>query len=286
MAAAAMLLSSRNTSTLTIHEAVNALNGDRHKKISEASAEIDKALGITSENHPAIGAWSDGAENSMMVVSPGASTAQVRAASAMKGYIADQKAVLVFHPSHTGRNVLASFDVEGKAVELHEKLLKEGLSFHTLQPVGKRRFRVHVFGSDNATIDAVDKASLEFDAIPEFVRGDGEFIGTTKEDGTDREQRDDARKQYEQVIRTIADSGALEGQDIGKTWDEIRDHWTESEASSGTSKRPGPGYSANARLIDGVIHTSNVYDAQRALAENRKSRLDGGGEHTRAMGGL
>ena len=73
---------------LTIHEAVNALNGDRHKKISEASAEIDKALGITSENHPAIGAWAD---NSMMVVSPGAPTAQIRAASAMKGYVADPK---------------------------------------------------------------------------------------------------------------------------------------------------------------------------------------------------
>jgi hypothetical protein len=127
---------------------------------------------------------------------------------------------------------------------------------------------------------------VEFDVIPEFVRGDGEFIGTTKEDGTDREQRDDARKQYERVIRDIAHSGAVEGQDIGKTWDEIRDRWSESEASSGTSKHPGPGYSANARLIDGVIHTSNVYDAQRALAENRKSRLDGGGEHTRAMGGL
>jgi hypothetical protein len=174
----------------------------------------------------------------MMVVSPGASTAQVRAASAMKGYIADQKAVLVFHPSHTGRNVLASFDVEGKAVELHEKLLKEGLSFHTLQPVGERRFRVHVFASDNATVDAVEKASVEFDVIPEFVRGDGEFIGTTKEGGTDREQRDDARRQYEKVIRDIADSGAVAGQDIGETWDEIRDHWSESEASSGTSKHP------------------------------------------------
>ena len=162
--------------------------------------------------------------------------------------------------------------------------MKDGLSFHTLQPVGEKRFRVHVFASDNATVDAVDKASAEFDVIPEYVLGDGEFIGTTKEDGTDREQRDDARKQYEKVIRTIADSGALEGPD--KTWDEIRDHWSESEAGRGASKHPGPGYSANARLIDGAIHTSNVYDAQRALAENRKSRLDGGGEHTRAMGGL
>jgi hypothetical protein len=92
----------------------------------------------------------------MMVVSPGAPTAQVRAASAMKGYIAVQKVGLVFHPAHTGQNFLASFDVEGNAVNLHKQLLKDGLAFHTLQPVGERRFRVHVFGSDSATIDAVD----------------------------------------------------------------------------------------------------------------------------------
>jgi hypothetical protein len=53
-------------------------------------------------------------------------------------------------------------------------LLKDGLSFHTLQPIGEKRFCVHVFASDNATVDAVDKASAEFDVIPEYVLGDGE----------------------------------------------------------------------------------------------------------------
>ena len=57
------------------------------------------------------------------------------------------------------------------------------MAFHTLQPVGEKRFRVHVFASDNATVDAVGKASVEFDVIPEYVRGDGEFIGTTRKTG-------------------------------------------------------------------------------------------------------
>jgi hypothetical protein len=44
--------------------------------------------------------------------------------------------------------------------------------------------------------------------------------------------------------------------------------------SSGTHSEPvGPGYSANAHVIDGVIHTSSVYDAQRALFENRRVEL-------------
>ena len=43
--------------------------------------------------------------------------------------------------------------------------------------------------------------------------------------------------------------------------------WTSAGASA------GEGYSSSARLIDGVIHTNNVYDAQRALFENRRVEL-------------
>jgi hypothetical protein len=43
--------------------------------------------------------------------------------------------------------------------------------------------------------------------------------------------------------------------------------------SGGEGKHPGPGYSAGAYIKNGVIHTTNVYDAQRALFENRKVEL-------------
>jgi hypothetical protein len=46
----------------------------------------------------------------------------------------------------------------------------------------------------------------------------------------------------------------------------------ESKPSGG--EHPGEGYSAQATLKDGVIHTSNVYDAVRALHEGRKVELD------------
>jgi HK97 family phage prohead protease len=42
----------------------------------------------------------------------------------------------------------------------------------------------------------------------------------------------------------------------------------------GGKDHPGPGYSASAFVKDGVIHTTSVYDAQRALHENRKVELD------------
>jgi hypothetical protein len=48
----------------------------------------------------------------------------------------------------------------------------------------------------------------------------------------------------------------------------------ESDRDGGEGGHPGPGYSVVARLKDGVIFTPNVYDAQRALFENRKVELD------------
>jgi len=68
--------------------------------------------------------------------------------------------------------------------------------------------------------------------------------------------------------------------------DEPRDEsgrWTDGGGGDGGSggggkpddgkEHPGAGYSAGAYVKDGVIHTSNVYDAQRALFEDRKVEL-------------
>ena len=82
---------------------------------------------------------------------------------------------------------------------------------------------------------------------------------------------------------------------LGRVWDESlhpRDEGGKfgsggggaSESSSGPKgegkpkgkdgKHPGKGYSKDAVLKDGVIHTPNVEDAARALGENKKVELD------------
>jgi len=47
-----------------------------------------------------------------------------------------------------------------------------------------------------------------------------------------------------------------------------------SAPGAGEGTHPGHGYSAKARLVKGVIHTSNVDDAVRALYENKKVELN------------
>ncbi len=224
---------SPNVSTLTFEQAVAALYSKQQANLLAVGSFIDGKLGVHSSNYPAIGAWSDGAENSMMVHAPGASTAQMRAASAMKGYLADQKAVLIFHPSDSEESDehLLHFDVASDATKLHEKLLQDGLAFHTLQPLGGDHYRVHVYASDQATVDAVAKSAKGFKADVTAVPGKGEFLGTTKDTGSDREQRDDARRVYDKTIKEIAASGEL--QDLARTWDEVRNHWQSVSEAKG-----------------------------------------------------
>jgi len=81
-----------------------------------------------------------------------------------------------------------------------------------------------------------------------------------------------------------------EGAVLGRAWrmidkydpSEPRDEggkWTDgggsggSAGSAGKGKHPGEGYSKGAYLKNGVIHTSNVYDAQLALFQDRKVEL-------------
>ena len=49
-------------------------------------------------------------------------------------------------------------------------------------------------------------------------------LGTTKEDGTDAEQRADARQVYEEEIQAASVAAGQE-RDVGAIWQDVRDHW-------------------------------------------------------------
>jgi hypothetical protein len=95
----------------------------------------------------------------------------------------------------------------------------------------------------------------------------------------------DLKKQAEK--QKSLGNGAMQGSVTRYSEDEPRDEsgrWTDGGGGGGSSDKPsgdggdkkehpGPGYSAGAYVKNGVIHTSNVYDAQRALFEDRKVEL-------------
>ena len=78
---------------------------------------------------------------------------------------------------------------------------------------------MYVVDLDGSSLKAIDKGAKRYgEGNPAYVQF-GEFFGTTKEDGTDREQRDRARSVYESVIDQSPD------QEARAIWRDARHRW-------------------------------------------------------------
>jgi hypothetical protein len=208
---------------LSFPEAVQGLQSRRQTMLEKASREIDKEIGLKARMMPAIGAWADGAENSIMNDIEGGSFDAIQVASAMKASIAEQKAALVFQDDAKGKAVLFSFPAKGSLDKIHQDLLDDGVEFHTVIPTkgGAMVYVVDTEGDEDAA-KSVAKAARHQGSKVTFDRGRADFIGTTKQDGTDREQRDDAIAAYERIIRGSRVRGAQ------ALWARIRDAYGET----------------------------------------------------------
>jgi hypothetical protein len=212
---------SPNIEQLSFNAAKNSLEGDRQKALKMAGAEIDRQLHLSSSEQSVIGAWADGAENSTMTTVSKAEWDGIKTSAAMKGYLADQKSVLVFQEDEAGKSALYQFNVKGNLDDIHKNLLEDGIQFHTLVP-REDGATVYVADVDGSAYEAVAKGAEKYDTQVDYYVGRAEFIGTTKEDGTDREQRDDARRAYGEVIKqsAIPDAQAV--------WNRVHHRWGEA----------------------------------------------------------
>jgi hypothetical protein len=180
-------------------------------------------LGLQSTEHPAIGAWADGAENSAIVEIKPTSFETLEVAGAMMGALANQKAVLVFQAGGgDNSHFLASFKAKGSLSDIHEKLLESGLPFHTLEPTADGA-QVHVYGSDAKTRQAANDVGKDYGSKTEIKYGTGKFVGSEK-DGDDADVRADAQAIYEDTIRRYA-AGQPDRHDLGASWEGLRDRW-------------------------------------------------------------
>jgi hypothetical protein len=206
-------------SGLSFDQAHAALNGARQKAMLKTAAEIDDALGLKESERSVIGAWSDGAENSVLATLPDASWDEIKLSAAMKGYVGDQKAVLAFKQDDGGDALLYQMHANGSLSDIHQRLLKDGLAFHSLAPTSDGA-DVYVADLDGSAHDGIKRAAEDFHGQVTYQRGKAEFIGTTKEDGTDRDIRDDARRAYEGLINQSPVQGGAE------VWRRHRDRWS------------------------------------------------------------
>ena len=226
---AATFVSPNVKSDMDFKGAVKALDGRQQAKLLAASADIHKQIGIArAKDTSIVGAWADGAENSVMTRYGGATWDETVLAGVMKAHLADQKAVLVFKPDDEGKSVLASFSAKGDLADIHKGLLEDGVENHTIDPVPGGA-RVYVVDLDGSASDAIKKGATRHGQQNKIKvqLGRGEFIGTTKEDGTDREQRDSAREVYEAYIDR---SPVRNAADI---WGDINNRWGSASGTKG-----------------------------------------------------
>ena len=210
---------SPQTGAINFAGAQAALGSHRQKYLGRAFNAVDRELGLDSKSTPVIGAWRDGAENSILMHhGEGVSWDTVRAAAAMKGWLANQKQVLIFQHDGQGDSFLSNFNAKGDLDGIHDYLLAHGLEYHTLEPV-EGGARVYVYGDSPDTVQAVTAAGEHYGSGVQTRQGRGEFIGTQKQDGSDAEQRADARQSYERVIAESRTRGAT------AAWRSIRDRF-------------------------------------------------------------
>jgi hypothetical protein len=214
---------SPNEGNLDFGTALKALQSKQHETFKKLSPEIDRLAGIEdSETEPVLGAWKTGAEHSTMIHMHHTTAERAEIALALKGYLANQLQVLRFVPGK-GKEFMASFEAKGTPEEIHDDLLSHNVAFHTLQ-LKQDGATVHVYGADQDTMDAVSEAAKLYDSNVKVLHGKGKLIGTHKEDGTDAEQREDARRIYQEIIERAVTSGKLRG-NFRSRWDDLRDRW-------------------------------------------------------------
>src|SRR5262245_5655398 len=132
--AAYLFLSPNTDEDLTLAEAQRRLLAPCQAHARRLAGDILDRVGAPRRRvEDALGDWSDGVENSLLVALPGApDPATVRYAAAWFGLLADQKGVLTFHPAAAGPDTLAVLDVRADLGALRQALDRHGVCSRTI----------------------------------------------------------------------------------------------------------------------------------------------------------
>lgn len=200
------------------------LAGGRQKAFEMASQDIDRELGLDdAKTSKVVGAWADGAENSTMMETYSKDPEALRLSAAMKGALANQKAVLTFQTDPKGPHTLYDMTVDMPPAKVHEALLKAGVAFHTLSSAGTGMTRVVVVDTDGSLRNAVGDFAQAHNAAAVGWNGHAEFIGDQEGTGSDAEQRARGQAAYAGVIQGAA--SRYNGRSAGDVWQGVRDRW-------------------------------------------------------------
>lgn len=190
-----LFLSPNTDDGLSLDESVRRLGSPVQVRCRKLATDILGDLGVRGVVvHDAIGDWSEGVENSLLVVLPrGSDSHTLRAAAAGFGLLAEQKAVLAFHTHPRGDDVLVILDVPGSLTSVRDVLDRHGIRERTIL-VGPRSCRVVILDEGGRQRGALRRMTEALNGVVSWQNGESESLaGAT---------RAEARERYREVLRS------------------------------------------------------------------------------------
>jgi hypothetical protein len=169
---------------LQLSDAIKGMNSTEESELLKHAAALSCVVRSNVRASKAVGSWTDGAENSVLVrVKTDELT--IRYLMSRLGREANQKAVLYFHPASKGTAKLIILDPQPrfrKLTTLARTLDAAGIAFRTLVP-SRRNTRVYIVDTEGNLSPKLKLAARRLHARVTLQMGNASFIG----DGSVRE---------------------------------------------------------------------------------------------------
>jgi hypothetical protein len=189
-----LFLSSNTDEDLALEEARRRLSAETQSRYRHVASDILARIGLSEhETRNALGDWSDGVENSILVeISNSPDRARLRYAAAWFGLLANQKSVLLFRADMGGPDCVYQLDVpEASTPQLRRVLDTHGIKFRTILPRGQGH-RVVVFDEGRQLRVKLTRLAAFYEVRLSETMGAGAFLGD--------DERAAAQRAFRQVI--------------------------------------------------------------------------------------
>ncbi len=177
---------------LKIEDAIKGMNSPEELQLQTKANNLSCVVRSKIHTAKALGAWSDGAEHSLMVRVQ-SDQATLRYLMSRLGRDAQQKYVIYFYPKRGGPDDFYTLQVRRRdLVALSNALDQAGIPFRTLVP-GSKTTVVYIIDLDRELRDKIFAAARKLGASLRYQTGDADLFGD--------DIREKAKVKFEQEIK-------------------------------------------------------------------------------------
>ncbi|HKY45588.1 MAG TPA: hypothetical protein VJM50_21040 [Pyrinomonadaceae bacterium] len=177
---------------LKIEDAIKGMNSAEGSQLQMKAINLGCVVKSKIRTYRALGAWSDGAEHSILLRVQ-SDPAALRYLMSRLGRDAQQKYVIYFYPQPGGPDDLYTLQVPTRdLVALSNALEQAGIPFRTLVPGGKTT-AVYIIDLNRELRDKIFAAARKLSARVSYQTGDADLFGD--------DIRENARVKFEREIK-------------------------------------------------------------------------------------